>query len=68
VRLLRLVRAAVVLSRAPQAERRLSSASVFRFVSVATVFLVFIAGAVAATIDQRDFKTFGMGSGGRSSR
>jgi voltage-gated potassium channel len=58
VRLLRLLRAGVVISRALQAERRLTSASAFRFVALATVFLTVIAGAVQATIDTGDFKTF----------
>jgi voltage-gated potassium channel len=58
VRLLRLLRAGVVVSRALQAERRLTSTSAFRFASIATIFLVFIAGAVEATVDQGDFKTF----------
>lgn len=57
-RLLRLVRAGVVLARALQAERRLTSRSAFRFVSIATIFLVFIAGAVEATVDQGDFTSF----------
>src|SRR5262249_25558443 len=51
-------RAGVVVGRALQAERRLTSRSVFRFVSIATVFLVFTAGAAEATVDQGDFKTF----------
>jgi voltage-gated potassium channel len=58
IRLLRLVRAGVVVSRALQAERRLTSANVFLFVSLATIFLTVIAGAVQATIDTGDFKTF----------
>jgi voltage-gated potassium channel len=58
VRLLRLMRAAVIVSRALQAERRLTSASVFRFVGLATIFLTVIAGAVQATVDTGDFKTF----------
>jgi voltage-gated potassium channel len=58
VRLARLLRAGVIVSRALQAERRLTSASVFRFVSLATIFLTVIAGAVQATIDTGDFKTF----------
>jgi voltage-gated potassium channel len=58
VRLLRLLRAAVIISRALQAERRLTSANVFRFVSMATIFLTVIAGAVQATIDTGDFKGF----------
>jgi voltage-gated potassium channel len=58
VRLLRLLRATVIVSRALQAERRLTSASVFRFVGLATIFLTVIAGAVQATVDTGDFKTF----------
>ena len=58
VRLMRLFRAAVVLSRALQAERRLTTKNVFRFVAISTVFLVFIAGAAEATVDQGDFNTF----------
>ena len=58
VRLLRLLRAGVVLGRALQAERRLTSRSAFRFAAVATVFLVFIAGAAEATVDQGDVKSF----------
>jgi voltage-gated potassium channel len=57
-RLMRLVRIAVVLARALQAERRLTTTSVFRFVAVATVFLVFIAGAVEATVDEGDVTSF----------
>lgn len=58
VRLMRLLRVAVVLSRALQAERRLTTRSAFRFAAIATVFLVFIAGAAEATVDQGDFGTF----------
>lgn len=45
-RLMRLVRAVVVISRALQAERRLTSTNAFRFSALATVFLVVVAGAV----------------------
>jgi voltage-gated potassium channel len=58
LRLLRLLRAVALVGRALQAERRLTSESVFRFVGIATVFLVFIAGAVEATVDEHDFKSF----------
>ena len=58
VRLMRLLRAGVIVGRALQAERRLTTASMFRFVSVATVFLVFTAGAAEATVDGGDFKTW----------
>jgi voltage-gated potassium channel len=57
-RLVRLLRATVILSRALQAERRLTTASAFRFAAVATLFLVFIAGAVQSTIDEGEFKSF----------
>jgi voltage-gated potassium channel len=58
VRFMRLFRAGVVLSRALQAERRLTTQNVFRFVAIATLFLVFISGAAEATVDQGDFHTF----------
>ena len=58
LRLARLLRVVVVLGRALQAERRLTSRSVFRLASIGTIFLVFIAGAVQATVDSGDFKSF----------
>jgi voltage-gated potassium channel len=58
VRLMRLARAAVVISRALQAERRLTSYGMFRFVALATVFLVVIAGAVQVEVDSKDFTSF----------
>lgn len=57
-RLLRLVRAGVVVGRALQAEQRLTTRSGFRFIALATVFLVVIAGAVQSTVDHKEFKTF----------
>ena len=54
-RLLRLFRVGVFLSRALQAERRLSSTQVFRVVALVTVFIVVVAGAAQATFDSRDF-------------
>ena len=57
-RLMRLVRAVVVISRALQAERRLTTASAFRFAALATVFLVVVAGAVQNTVDEGEFKSF----------
>jgi voltage-gated potassium channel len=57
-RLLRLVRAGVVISRALQAERRLTSTSTLRFVGLATIFLTVVAGAVQSTIDTGDFRSF----------
>jgi voltage-gated potassium channel len=41
-----------------RAERRLVSASSFRFVALATIFLTVIAGGVRPTADTRDFDTF----------
>jgi voltage-gated potassium channel len=58
VRLLRLVRAGVVIGRALQAEKRLTSANAFRFISLATIFLVVVAGAVQATVNEGEFHTF----------
>jgi len=55
---MRLLRIGVVLSRALQAERRLTTKNTFRFAAIATLFLVFIAGAAQATVDQGEFKTF----------
>ncbi len=57
-RLMRLARAGVVISRALQAERRLTSTNVFRFAALATLFLVVVAGAVENTVDQGEFKSF----------
>jgi voltage-gated potassium channel len=48
----------VLISRALQAERRLTSANALRFAALATLFLTVIAGAVQAEIDSEDFQTF----------
>ena len=58
VRLLRLLRASIVVARALQAERRLSSGTTFRFMALATIFLVVIAGAVQNVVDEGEFHTF----------
>lgn len=58
VRLLRLLRASVIIARALQAERRLTSAVMFRTVGLATVFLVVIAGAVQAEIGDKSIGSF----------
>jgi voltage-gated potassium channel len=58
LRLARPLRALVIVLRALLAERRLTSANAFRFAALATIFLTVIAGAVQATIDTGDFKTF----------
>jgi voltage-gated potassium channel len=57
-RLMRLARAGVVVSRALQAERRLTNTNKFRFAALATIFLVIVAGAVQNTVNQGDFKSF----------
>jgi voltage-gated potassium channel len=57
-RLLRVLRAGVVISRALQAERRMSSGSALRAAVLATVFLTVLAGAVQSTVDTGDFATF----------
>ena len=57
-RLLRLFRAGVILSRALGAERRLSTRDTFRFVGLATVVLMVIAGVAQAELDRRDFHSY----------
>jgi voltage-gated potassium channel len=54
-RLLRLVRAIAIISRAIQAERRLSSTATFRVVALITLFLIVVAGAAQATFDANGF-------------
>jgi voltage-gated potassium channel len=58
VRLMRLLRAGVIISRALQAERRLTSTNLFRLAALGTIFLTVLAGAVESTIDTGDFKSF----------
>jgi voltage-gated potassium channel len=58
VRLLRLLRAGVVIARALQAERRLTSGNTFRFIALATIFLIVVAGAVQSTVNEGEFKSF----------
>jgi voltage-gated potassium channel len=57
-RLVRLLRASVVIARALQAERRLASGNALRLAALATLFLTVIAGAVQSTVDTRDFASF----------
>jgi voltage-gated potassium channel len=57
-RLLRLLRASVVVARALQAERRLTSGNALRLAALATLFLTVMAGAVQSTVDSRDFASF----------
>jgi len=54
-RLLRLLRAVAIISRAIQAERRLTSATTFRVVALITLFLVVVAGAAQATFNANEF-------------
>jgi voltage-gated potassium channel len=54
-RFLRLLRAVAIISRAIQAERRLTSTGLFRVVALLTVFLVVVAGAAQATFDSNEF-------------
>jgi voltage-gated potassium channel len=56
-RLLRLVRAGVIIGRALQAERRLTSPDVFRFVALLTLFLVVVAGAAQAAFNAGEFES-----------
>jgi voltage-gated potassium channel len=58
VRLLRVFRAGVILARALGAERRLSSRDTFRFVALATVLLMVIAGVAQAELDAGDFHSY----------
>lgn len=58
VRLLRLLRAGVVIARALEAERRLTTGNTFRLISLATIFLVVVAGAVQSTVNAGEFKSF----------
>lgn len=54
-RLLRLLRAGVIISRAMQAERRLTSGETFRIVALLTLFIVVVAGAAQATFNANEF-------------
>jgi voltage-gated potassium channel len=55
-RLLRLTRAGLLLSRAIQAERRLTSSTALRIVALVTIFIVVVAGAAEAAFDTGEFK------------
>jgi voltage-gated potassium channel len=57
-RLLRLLRAGIIVSRALQAERRMTSAQAFRAVGLFTLFTIVIAGVAQATLDTGDFKSY----------
>jgi voltage-gated potassium channel len=54
-RLLRVLRAGVIIGRAVQAQRRLGSGAILRFVALVTVFIVVVAGAAQATVNAGEF-------------
>jgi voltage-gated potassium channel len=54
-RLLRLLRAGVIIGRAIQAQRRLGSGAILRVVALVTVFIVVVAGAAQATVNAGEF-------------
>ena len=54
VRLLRLLRLGVILGRAVQAERALTSGDALRLVALITVFVVVVSGAVESVVDTGD--------------
>lgn len=56
-RFLRLIRAVAIISRAIQAERRLSSGATLRVVALLTVFIVVVAGAAQATFNANEFNS-----------
>ena len=55
-RLLRLLRMGVIVGRALQAERRLTSASAFRFAALITLFIVVVGGAAQAALNANEFE------------
>jgi voltage-gated potassium channel len=54
-RLLRVLRAGVIIGRAVQAQRRLGSGAILRYVALITVFIVVVAGAAQASVNAREF-------------
>jgi voltage-gated potassium channel len=54
---MRFARASIVVARAVQAERRLTTGNTFRLVALGTIFLVVIAGAVQAEANAGEFKS-----------
>jgi voltage-gated potassium channel len=54
-RLLRVLRAGVILGRAVQAQRRLGSGAILRVVALVTVFIVVVAGAAQAAVNAGEF-------------
>ena len=57
-RLMRLLRATALVTRALQAERRITSTQAFRTVGLLTIFLVVIAGVAQAEVDASEFKGY----------
>jgi voltage-gated potassium channel len=56
-RLLRLFRVTMLAARAVQAERRLTSGTVFRSVGLITVLVIVVGGAAESFVDAEDFPT-----------
>jgi voltage-gated potassium channel len=56
-RLLRFLRAGVIIGRAIQAERSLTTGQTFRLVALATVFIVVVAGAAQAAFNANEFES-----------
>ncbi|HVR13303.1 MAG TPA: potassium channel family protein [Gaiellaceae bacterium] len=54
-RLLRFLRVGVIVARALQAERRMTSGQVFRVVALITLVIVVVAGAAESTFDAKEF-------------
>jgi voltage-gated potassium channel len=54
-RLLRLTRAGLILARAIQAERALSSGTAFKLIALITLFIVVVAGSAQAAFDANEF-------------
>jgi voltage-gated potassium channel len=56
-RLLRVLRAGVIIGRAVQAQRRLGSGAILRFVALITVFIVVVAGAAQAAFNAGEYES-----------
>lgn len=56
-RLLRFLRAGVIIGRAIQAERSMTSGTTFRFVALLTVFIVVVSGAAQAAFNADEFES-----------
>jgi hypothetical protein len=65
-RLLRLARFVVIVARALQAERRLTSGDSLRVAAILTSTAIIVAGAAQHVFSAGESRAFGMGSGGPS--